>query len=142
MLRGILALNRDFLTATKIAAKVGRTLAVIGGLVALFWIESWTLALISAFVYVGAGSEIRMAQMRAYQRKMAEDLFGGAPESPFGPGAPRAWGWPPSQAPGAQGPAESAPEDWSKPQPNRPRDVVVIRGGKAKIISRKDPDKK
>ena len=147
VLRGLLALKYDFLTATEKAAKVGRILAVIGGLVGIFYLQSWSLALISVFIYVSAGTEVRMAAWRQQQSTMGQ----GSPHSqpdPFGRAGPwrirveypprgqRGPGSPPNEA----HPGSSPHFDWpSQHPPNRDKDVLVVKGGKAEIISRKDP---
>ena len=145
VLRGILALKRDHLTATIIAAKVGRILAVIGLVFALFQ-GSFSLGLISVFVYIAAGSEVRMAQLRAYQERAADFPFAG-------PGGGRSWHWSWSSGQSSRSarpsqtgsPAPRTPPtrsgDWSESGIDADRNVVVV-GGKAEIISRKDPDSK
>jgi Zn-dependent protease len=96
VLRGLLALKRDYLTATRIAVRIGRALA-IAGIVYAVWVGDVMLGFVAAFVFMGAGTEERIAWMReAAQRGAA----GGAPVG----------------------------------------GVVVIQGGKAEIISRKDPE--
>ncbi len=139
VLRGVLALRRDYLTATLIAARVGRTLAVIGGITAIY-IGHWPLGLISVFIYFAAGTEVRMAQMRAYQERMQGSPF------PGGAGAPEGnvwtWSWRsgrdyPNAAPPKASPTQG---DWSKRDPSD-REVLTI-SGKAEVISRKDPDSK
>ncbi len=135
ILRGFLALKYDFLKATQIAAKVGRALAVLGAVLAIFWLDSWSLALISMFIYISAGTEVRMAQMRAYQEKMAD-----SPPFVYGPdGQPRVWTrqWT-SRTPDGSTPEMS--QDWSQPRSEDKRDVIVVEGGKAEVISRKDPE--
>jgi Zn-dependent protease len=154
VLRGALALKRDYLTATRIAARIGRILAVAGGLYALY-IGHWPLALIAVFVYISAGSEVRMATLRAYQETAKDSPF----EGPFGPfasssdGGPRrpgnvwTWTWrtgqdyPPGPSPRPrQRPPEDPPDrSWSAGDNEYRREVINI-GGKAEVISRKDPD--
>ncbi|MCP4606478.1 MAG: site-2 protease family protein [Proteobacteria bacterium] len=153
VLRGYLALKYDFLKATQIAAKVGRTLAVVGGVLAIFWLESWSLALISGFIYISAGNEVLMARMRASRQQEANETY-----SPFGGRTDpriRTWTWstqnrqnydpyqnPPqndeSYHPNPQSNANDT--DWSTPTPDRDKDVVVVTGGKVEIVSRKDPE--
>ncbi len=135
VLRGFLALKYDFLKATIIAARVGRALAVAGGLAAIFWLDnSWTLLLISIFIYMSAGAEIRMAQMRAYQKKMSEGVFTQPGPNPFGGARGPYWRGASRRRSSDQGP------DWSQPTRTQKNDVVVIQGGKSEIISRKDPE--
>ncbi len=135
VLRGFLALKYDSLKATVIAARVGRALAIFGGLAAIFWFDnSWTLLLISIFIYMSAGSEIRMAKMREYQKRVAQNPFNQPDPNPF------------ENVRGVyrRGPSQNTPSsqdpDWSRPEQPQKRDVVVIQGGKSEVISRKDPD--
>jgi Zn-dependent protease len=135
VLRGFLALKYDFLKATVIAARVGRTLAILGGVIAIFWLDnSWTLLLISIFIYMSAGAEIRMARMREYQKRMSEDVFNQRGPNPFGNAGGVHWRGPSRQTPSNQNP------DWSQPTRAQEKDVIVIQGGKSEVISRKDPD--
>ncbi len=153
VLRGILALKRDHLTATVMAARVGRILAGVGFVLAIVD-GNFSLGLISIFVYTAAGSEVRMAQMRAYQERMQASPFGGQGGFPFpGGGDGRSWRWtwrggyPPAGAPPVD---DNAPtrrtydpdgREWPAREIDTDRDVVVV-GGKAEIIHRKDPDTK
>jgi hypothetical protein len=135
VLRGFLALKYDFLKATVIAARVGRALAILGGVVAIFWLDnSWTLLLISIFIYMSAGSEIRMAQMREYQKRMSEDGFNQPGPNPFAGAQRPLWRGP------SRTTASNRDPDWSRPHKPEQRDVVIIQGGKSEVISRKDPD--
>jgi Zn-dependent protease len=135
VLRGFLALKYDFLKATIIAARVGRTLAIVGGLTAVFWLDnSWTLLLISIFIYMSAGTEIRMAQMREYQKKVSEGVFNRPGPNPFGNTRGPYWHGASGSKSSSQGP------DWSQPTRTHKKDVVVIQGGKSEVISRKDPN--
>jgi Zn-dependent protease len=142
VLRGILALKRDHLTATRIAARIGRGLAVLGGFYALVG-GHLNLGLIALFIYITAGSEVRMAELRAAQEQMRGR--GGSPFGfPFGP--PRGWTYTRTSRPGGAEPDEifnDSPggSDWS-PSPERSDKDVVVISGKAEIISRKDPKKK
>lgn len=143
VLRGILALKRDHLTATRIAVKIGRTLAVIGMIYAL--VESrLNLGLIAVFIYIAAGSELRAAEFRAAQEKMRDE--GRRPFGfPFGPAAAYTWSWrsgrPAVRPDRAEYPVDlSGGDEWSKAPERLERDVVVV-GGKAEIIGRKDPEK-
>jgi hypothetical protein len=153
VLRGILALKRDHLSATIIAARVGRVLAVVGVAAALVD-GNFTLGLISVFVYLAAGSEVRMAQMRAYQEKMQESPFAKSAGGPFGQGPGRVWSWswtsggrpgevkmkrPHQRPPPSDSQAPNSNEGWSESGIDEDRDVVVV-GGKAKVIGRKDPE--
>jgi len=146
VLRGYLALKRDFLTATRIAVKVGRTIAIVGGVWAIY-VGHYMLAVIAVFIYMSAGAELRMAQMREYQRRMAQGGFD--PTGPFGAPSgqdPRVWTWAwPRSGPrqtGWSGPGapKSQHQDWTRPDPDQEREVIVIDGGKVEIVSRKDPE--
>jgi stage IV sporulation protein FB len=132
ILRGLLALKYDFLKATRIAARIGRVIAVVGGVLGVIYFESWTLAAIAVFVYFSAGMEERVAEWREAQRRAAA----GWNEASNGAGrraGPRTYTWTWTSRGGGQ----------NRPQPPRrpssDRDVVVIEGGKAEVISRKDP---
>ncbi len=155
ILRGILATRNDYLTATRKAAKVGKILAVVGfsiGGIALLGrfvgfsigVSPWSILLISAFVYFSAGQEERMAARREAQRQGASG------------GGPFRWAWTrganpgpsPSQGHGQPGSGWTSSTDprnggAADPRSTPPRSagpkVVVVQGGKAEVISRKDP---
>jgi Zn-dependent protease len=132
ILRGLLALKRDYLTATRIAVRIGRAIAVAGFIYAI-WSGETMLAFVALFVYFGAGTEERIAWMRE-----AANQAGGADPGPGGPfGRVYTWRWT-SAGRGPVAPAQP-PTDWEEPAPARPGDVVVIQGGKAEVVSRKDP---
>ena len=122
ILRGTLAIKRDYLSATILAARIGKIIAVAGGLLGVFYLKSWSLGLIALFIFFSAGQEVRMAAMRSAQQRA----------EPFvNPG------------PFAHGPQPHRPRPQPHPRPNpqpNPR-VVIIEGGKAEVISRKDPEK-
>ncbi|MDD5307185.1 MAG: site-2 protease family protein [Deltaproteobacteria bacterium] len=133
VLRGYLALKRDFLTATRMAARVGRIIAVAGFIAALLWLDSWSLAAIAVFVYLAAGGEERMALWREMQK---QGSAGGPTQAGFPGVRTFVWTWP-SQNGGPQ-----RPSGWAEPGgalPDR-REVIVVEGGKVEVISRKDPD--
>jgi Zn-dependent protease len=152
--RGLLALKYDHLKATTISARLGKAIAVIAGLTALFFLEnSFNIILISIFIYMGANSELRMAQVREYQKRMAENGRGAgpfnvdsfsqtftrrnAPTQPP-PDTYSPYGRQPGPSPSGQ---QRMNSDW-EPQPQQPNNgVIVVEGGKAEIISRKDPPK-
>jgi len=106
VLRGVLALKRDYLSATRIAVRIGRAIAIAGFVYAV-WAGDVMLGFIAAFVFFGAGAEERIAWMR-------ETAHHGGVAGPGGPFAP----------------------------PLTDRDVIVIQGGKAEVISRKDRDER
>jgi stage IV sporulation protein FB len=133
VLRGVLALKRDHLTATRIAARIGRAIAVAGFVYAL-WTGEYMLAFVAVFVFFGAGTEERIAWMREAARR------GGAVGAPFS----RVYAWRWTSGPRAPDGAAPPPADdgWSAPAaPRRDDQVIVIRGGKVEVISKKDPDR-
>jgi Zn-dependent protease len=156
VLRGILALKRDHLSATIIAARVGRIIAALGVAVAVVD-GSFTLGLISVFVYIAAGSEVRMAQMRAFHDQMADGPFGDSAGTPFGQGKRGVWTWsrtwggdsphmrvrpvrPVSRRPFSRDPGGSSGDgEWSDSEMVGDREVLVV-GGKAEVIDRNDPE--
>jgi Zn-dependent protease len=150
VLRGILALKRDHLTATRIAARVGRILAVVGGIYAIAN-GNFTLGLIAVFIYITAGSEVRMAEYRAYDEELRRT--GGVRRPfPFG-GIPRGriWTWDTRRGADstednpASGISDATPTgrgerpSWSSEDQQTDNEVIVV-GGKAEIIGRKDPN--
>lgn len=142
VLRGLLELRRDHLTATRIAVKVGRTLAVLGAIAALVWLDSnGTVLVISGFIYIMAGNELRMAEMKAVRERMAREAQtqsstnDGWPWDVYGRQGVRAA--PPEPRPySAQSPTTK--DGWNETPPKRKRDVLVVKGGKVEILSRKD----
>ncbi len=143
VLRGILSMKRDYLTATRIAVKIGRTLAVVGVFYALLN-GNLNLGLISVFIYIAAGSELRMAEFRAMQERAAAE--GGSPFGfPFGPSGAYTWTWRggrPAVRPEPSEPTDPprGTDDWVQSSDRANREVVVI-GGKAEIVGRRDPEK-
>ncbi|MDJ0762360.1 MAG: site-2 protease family protein [Myxococcota bacterium] len=154
VLRGFLALKRDHLTATRIAAKVSRTIAVTGGAISVIgsWLGyfpfQWSVVLIAIFVYITAGVELKMAELRAFQKQV------GATHGPFhrSPGpftrtSSRHVTYAYTRA-STQEDAEASDEpsgdpaesEWSYRDPNHTGDPVVITEGKAEVISRRDPE--
>ena len=144
VLRGILALKRDHRSATRIAVRIGRGLAVVGMIYAL--IEGrLNLGLIAIFIYIAAGSEMRMAEFRAAQERMREQGRSGAPFGfPFGQSGTYTWRWgggrPAARPETYERPARPQDPDWSRPVDPQDRDAVII-GGKAEIVGRKEPEK-
>jgi len=63
VLRALLARRIGHMEATEVAARVGRGMAVVFGLIGLVW--SPMLILIALFVWFGAGQEAEMARSRA-----------------------------------------------------------------------------
>jgi Zn-dependent protease len=121
VLRGYLALRRDFLTATRMAVRVGRVIAVAGFAAAVLWFHSWSLAAIAVFVYLAAGSEERMALWREMQKRAAAE---GPAQAGFPGVRTFVWTW---------------PQQGGGPKPPDRGNVIVVEGGKAEVISRKDP---
>jgi len=79
VVRALIAQKKGRLQATRIAAGLGRIMAVV------FFVVGWTtgdwiLFVIAFFIYTSAGQEYRMVQMQE-----AAKNFGGGPWSPFGP---------------------------------------------------------
>jgi Zn-dependent protease/predicted transcriptional regulator len=64
--RAILAQRMGYVKATKIAASVGQGFAILLGIVGLFF-NIW-LVFIAFFIYIGAGEEERMVQVRSLLR--------------------------------------------------------------------------
>lgn len=63
ILRALLAKKMDHAKATKIAAQVGQSFAVLIGLFGMFS-GSWTLIIIAIFVWMGAGQENQSVQVK------------------------------------------------------------------------------
>lgn len=62
--RAILAFRLPYLHATAIAAHFAKGLAIIGILVALFWLKTPLTAFLFAFIYVGGDMEYKMVRRR------------------------------------------------------------------------------
>lgn len=148
VLRGVLALKRDHLSATRLAARIGRGLAVVGGILGFM---HWNLILvfIAIFVYITAGSEVRMAEYRAMEEEYRRRGRSPGP-FPFGgvPGAQHAWTWntrayggkpqtPSQDSHGDPRDPSGGEGDWSLENARTDSDVVVV-AGKAEVIGRKD----
>jgi len=68
MLRAILALSMPYQKATNIAASIGQFLAIMFAFVGLFWWNNPFLLFIALFVYLGAGAEARLTEVRMLLR--------------------------------------------------------------------------
>lgn len=65
VLRAFLAMQMPYAKATNIAARVGQAVAVLLGIIGLFW--GGTLILVAVFVFLAAQAELTMARMREAQ---------------------------------------------------------------------------
>jgi stage IV sporulation protein FB len=64
VLRALLASRMGLVQGTRVAARLGQGLALVGGLYAVMTGE-WLLALVAIFVYLGAGAEAQAVETRA-----------------------------------------------------------------------------
>ncbi len=148
VLRGLLALKSDHLSATRKAASVGRVLAIAGGIYGIMQ-GNLTLSLIAVFVYITAGSEVRMAEYRAMEEQMKRDASSNP--FPFGGmqgGRRQVWTWDTrgfgrrtyEAASRRDNDAAVSKEggDWSTNNDREDSEVVVVTG-KAEVVGRKDP---
>ncbi|MCC7168824.1 MAG: site-2 protease family protein [Planctomycetes bacterium] len=71
--RAALARELDWLAATRVAVRVARGLAIVLFLAGIAAPGAFSLVLIAAFVFVSAGSELRAAEAREYDR-LARDF--------------------------------------------------------------------
>ena len=128
VLRGLLSLKfKDHLKATQIASKIGRALAITGGLVGIVVYQNWSLVFISIFIFISAGTELRMAQMREARRRSPNPFN----EGPF-QGSRQVWTW------SSDGNNQSTQSTKVSSTSDKP---IIIEGGKVKIISRHNPKK-
>jgi len=68
MLRAVLALSMPYQRATNIAASLGQLLAILFAFAELFWLGNPFLLFIALFVYLGAGAEARLTEVRMLLR--------------------------------------------------------------------------
>lgn len=86
--RGTLAMRYDYLRATHIATQVGRGIAIALALIGIY--RDLLLLFIGLFVFIAAGSEERMVQLRRALREisvgevMSRDIFTLTPDQPVG----------------------------------------------------------
>ncbi|MFB6113999.1 MAG: CBS domain-containing protein [Halodesulfurarchaeum sp.] len=64
VLRAVLARNRPFARATQLATKVGKAMAIIMGILGLFSLNFFLIA-IAFFIYIGASSEAQRTTLKA-----------------------------------------------------------------------------
>lgn len=76
--RAACGLFTNWLTATRIAATVGKLFAV-GLIVTGFVFANWSLVAIGVFVWMAASREVWVVRVRHAQRQMQEATFGGFP---------------------------------------------------------------
>lgn len=88
VLRSILAMRMDHAKATSVAAAAGQGLAWIMGLVGVLT-GAWTLVIIAVFIYLGAGQEGRMVEVKnvlgemRVNQAMATECHGLSPNDPL-----------------------------------------------------------
>lgn len=152
--RGLLALKYSHLKATRIAAGVGKYLAIAG--IAWGVIRGpWTLAIIGIFIFFSAGMEERYAAMQDAYRKAREggSPFGRSPFGgfPFGAGSPFSHRSRSQQSGSGQeghyvyresqqraNGRHSHSDDWE--DGDSANHAKVVEGVKVEILSRKDPN--
>jgi Zn-dependent protease len=154
VLRGVLALKFSHLKATQIASRIGKALAIAGGLYGLMN-SQWTLVFIAIFIYSAANQEMRVALMRdAYRRAKQEGTptgwspFGSSPSggSPFRSDSPFHQEGAPFGGRGyyvyretGRGVSDAGTDDdWKDGASDR--NAKVVDDVKVEVLSRKDPD--
>jgi len=76
VLRALLARTRPYARATRIAAEVGKALAILLGLLGLFGRPSLFMIAIAFFIYIAASSEAQQTMMRAaFEGVTVEDVM-------------------------------------------------------------------
>ena len=81
ILRGFLGLKYDHVTATRVAAKVGRVFAVLMGAVGIVYPPMLMLVFIAIFVWLAGRAEEKAVEMQARYEAMQRSAF----DFPFGP---------------------------------------------------------
>lgn len=87
VLRALLAIHMDYTRATQLAANIGQGMALVFGLIGLF--GNPFLMFIALFVWIGAGQEAAMTQMKSalggipLERAMITDFRTLAPDDPL-----------------------------------------------------------
>lgn len=120
--RSAVALVTDWLTATRIAAGVGKLFAA--GLIALgFILGQWSFAAVGVFVWLAGSRELWAVRMRRAQAQMREAQLGGFPPG-FGP---RPAQFTPVEAPAPEPPRELQPDESSGAR--RPVENPLSEGG-------------
>lgn len=64
VLRGLLAMRMSYVRATQIASGVGQALALLMGLAGVFYFQNIWMAIIAAFIFMGAGGEQQMVRLQ------------------------------------------------------------------------------
>ena len=89
VLRALLAMRTDYTRATVAAARIGRALALVGGLVGYFYLRSPILVVIALFIWLGAAGEAGAVQQEStfeglpLERVMMTDVRTLAPGDPL-----------------------------------------------------------
>jgi stage IV sporulation protein FB len=154
ILRGLLALKYDFITATRKAARVGKILAIAGiviGILGYFLppeqrpFRPLIVIAISAFVFLSAGMEQKVAEWRQATSRAAQGFAGAGGNSAPG-GGPRVYTYTWTSRPRGRADGWSAPRQqpsqrpgWRGRSTDKKDEPIVIEGGKAEVLSRKDP---
>jgi Zn-dependent protease len=87
--RALLAQRMDYVRATHIAATVGQGVAMFLALVGIFYLQNLWLLVIALFIFMGAGSEEHMVQMKSFLKEvparmiMATELHPLSPDDPL-----------------------------------------------------------
>lgn len=88
ILRALLAWRMPYLKATYVAATVGKVLAVVAGLIALFVFRSYLTAALFAFIYFAGEAEYRAVRRREFEDAHWREVLArhyGQPDAPTEP---------------------------------------------------------